>query len=259
MSFELQAETLCDHRVRREFTFMDRINDPSHRELRIFQPISNNNVRLWYNGVEYAQDHEAFGWKIVVDERSASEFPKKKIVFNRAIRDANGFFEISYTTYSQLCRKCYGRDILYDHAFDSTGRLILVLFEQKLIQQVIKILMTKIGSNPFVTGYGTSIPDVIYTAIRDPEGLKSELVTEVSLAIEKQRNIHYYQNEVQYHSPREILDRLIDVQVARSNDDPRVYYIAVEVSTLAGDTTLIRRELFLGELFNSSPIRATGV
>lgn len=259
MTYELQGQALCDHRVHREFTFIDSRLDPDHRSLRLFQPISNDNVRLWYNGEEIPQNAPGFSWSLVLDEFSAKESPRKKIYFARPIRDIAGYFEVSYTVSPDLCRKCYGLGILYDHQFDKAGRLILLVFEQKLIQQVTKMLMTLLGSNPFVPGYGTSIPEIIYTAISDPGGLQQQLVTEVSLALEKQRNIHYYQTEVQYLDPREILDQLLNVDVLRSTTDPRVYYIQVQVSTLAGDVLSVERELFLGELFNNLPIREAGI
>lgn len=259
MTYEVQAQALCDHRVHREFTFIDGRLDPDHRSLRLFQPISNDSVRLWYNGEEVSRNAPGFAWELVLDEFSPPESPRKKIYFSRPIRDIAGYFEVSYTVSPQFCRKCFGLGVMYDHQFDKAGKTVMVVFEQKLIQQVTKILMTLIGSNPFVPGYGTSIPEIIYTAISDPGGLQQQLVTEVSLALEKQRNIHYYQAEVQYLHPREILDQLIDVQVLRSTTDPRVYYIQVQVSSLAGDAVLVERELFLGELFNNLPIREAGI
>lgn len=259
MTYDIQAQALCDHRVHREFTFIDSKLDPDHRSLRLQYPLANNNVRLWYNGEEVFKNTEGFGWDLVQDEFSPPQDPRLKIYFKRPIRDAAGYFEISYTVPSRLCRKCFGLDILYDHQLDRSGRIVTVVFEQKLIQQVIKILMTKLGSNPFASAYGTNIPEIMYSAIRDPAGLVQQLNMEVSLAIEKQRNIHYYQAEVQHLTQREILDQLMNVEVLRSDNDPRVYLIQVEVSSLAGDTILIERELYLGKMLHNLPRREAGM
>ena len=259
MTYEVQAQALCDHRVHREFTYIDPLVDPDHRSLRIFQPISNENVRLWYNGKEYLSSDNAFGWSLVRDEFSSEESPKKKVLFKRAIKDANAVFELSYTVSSFLCRKCFGLGVLYDQAYNTQGRILIVNFEQKLMQQIIKILFTRINSNPFVPGYGTTIPDIIYSAIRDDVSLRRQLLTEVSLAISKHKNITNYQSEVQSLTAREIIDSLGTVDVSRSEQDPRVFYISIEVNTLAGDTLLVQRELFMGESFNNIPLREAGI
>ncbi len=259
MTIEIQAEALCDHKVHREPFTMDWYNDRDYRTIRLTYPIANDAVRMWCNDREIPRDDPDFGWTLVRDERSAEEDPAHKIILKRPIVMENAIFEVSYTVRSDLCRKCFGNLILYDHMFDRAGSIILCAFEQKLMQQIIKILFTQVGSNPFIGWYGTEIPEAVYKGIRDPSGLKRRMVTDVTLALDKLRNVHYHQAKVQYLQPREIIDKVRNVDVMQDANDPRVFYIVVECSTLAGDNLLIKREMFLGEIFNTLPVREAGI
>lgn len=262
MTYELQCETLCDHRVHRTNVSFPPFE--SYRILYIPEPISNDtDIRVWYNDIELKPNDPIFGWKIERDPNSAVEDMLRMIVFKRPIRDFFGVFEISYTVRSEKCRKCFGNLLVYDHALGSVGvgnayTPLFNTFEMKLMQQITKILFTVAGSSPFEPWYGTSIPESMYQAIRDPAAIKRRLLTDVTLALDKIKNIHFHQSKIQYLHPREILEQVRNVDLKQDDTDPRVFYITVECTTLAGDNILIKRELLMGELFNNLPVRATG-
>jgi hypothetical protein len=259
MTIDLQAEALCDHRVHRESYVIDFVVDPDFRVIRLQQPISSDDVRVWFNDVEVFKDDEAFGWSLQKDELSAEEDPKKKIVFKRPIREFFGVFDVSYSTRIELCRKCFGLGLLYDHSLDSTGTFRTVENEQKLIQGMVKFLMTKLSSNPFFTWIGSSIPDVILQGIFNPDLLESQLLTDVSAALQRLKNIQFHQAKVQVLTLKELLDDIISVDVIQDTQDPRIFEITVSASTAAGNEVLIKRELVLGEKFSSLPTRQAGI
>lgn len=261
MTYEIQAETLCDHRVHREFAVMDWIEDLDYRTLRIPQPISSDNVRVWINEREILKTDSDNPWELVLDETSTPVDPLKKIVFKKPVYNYYSFFEISYTVRSHNCRKCFGLDVLYDHAYDKKGRLITIQNEQMLIQVIIKHLLTKVRSNPYYTWIGSSIPNILYRAIRDIRALQQQLLTDVTITLQKIKNTQNKQAEVQSLDLRQVLNNILDVQVTQPiATDPRYFVIAVEVDTGAGDTVLIERQLVLGEdKMLSAPLREAGI
>lgn len=259
MTVDARLRVACDHRVHRELVEFDWFEDTDFRTLRFIQPFANNAVRIWFNGVEVLQNDPVYGWRLLKDEFSADADPKVKLVFNRPIHEHESLFEVSYTSPIRLCRKCLGLGVLYDHGYDKQGRIIEVVHEGKLLEHVTKMLLTEITSNPFFLWYGTNIPNQIYQAIRDPAYLEQQIQTEVSLALQKYKNIQFKQSRAQQLDLREILKDILSVVVQMDPDDPRIFYIYVSISTAAGDVIEVDEQLFASDQFASVPNREVGL
>lgn len=66
-------------------------------------------------------------------------------------------FKVSYTTYQQYCLRCQSFGIENDYRVAATGEPLTIQNEDLLNQDVLKILSTIRGSNPFVPDYGTTL------------------------------------------------------------------------------------------------------
>lgn len=260
MTYEMQMDAICDHRVHREAYYVDWQKDKDLKTIRIFQSLANQNVRLWRNDKEVLPNHPRYGWRIEPDEFSVYPNRKSKIVFNLAVGSYYDYFELSYTVGSEFCRKCYGFGMLFDHAVDRNGKFLKIQNEDKLIQQITKWLITLRGSNPFFKFIGTNLPESIFEAIRIPGLFQQLTYSEVTRSLEKLKNIHSKQVLVQQMTLREILATVNSVTIEGDPYDPRVYTISVVATTAAGDAVQVNRELLVGEnsSFNNLPRRATG-
>ena len=259
MAKDARLRVACDHKVHRELVEFDWYEDKDFRTLRFIQPFANDQVRIWFNGQEVLKDDPNYGWRLAKDERSVEDDPKLKVVFKRPIYELFALFEVSYTSPLRLCRKCLGLGILYDLGYDRQGRVIEVRNETKLLEHIIKLLLTEITTNPFFNWYGTSIPNQVYQAIRDPAYLEQQLQTEVSLALQKYKNVQFKQSRVQQLDLREILKDILAVVVQSDPDDPRIFYVTVTASTAAGNVITADEQLLAGDQFVSIPSREAGV
>ena len=260
MTYEVQMDALCDHKVHREPYYVDWMKDKDLKTLRIFQPLANRSIRIWRNDKEIPATHTQYGWRIDPDEFSVEPNRLAKVSFKNPVTSYFDYFEISYSVKSEFCRKCYGIGILFDHAIGRDGKMLKVYNEDKLIQQITKWLITLRGSNPFFTFIGTNIPESIFQAIRNPGLFQQLTFAEVTRSLDKLKNIHFNQIRVQSMNLREILNTVNSVTVTGDPVDPRVFVIDVIATTSAGAAVQVTRELLVGEnsSFNSLPKRATG-
>lgn len=72
---------------------------------------------------------------------------------------------IDYYCKSETCPKCRGTGIVQDMVFDGTGGVKFSEGTQKLIQTVIKILITPVGDSPEDIQYGSSLDSLIGSTI----------------------------------------------------------------------------------------------
>lgn len=259
MAYDIQLESLCDHRVHREIYLLDYASYEDGKSVRLIQPISDGNVKLWYNNVPVPQNHPAFGWTLEIDELSASIDPKHKIQFKNAIRDLNGIFEVSYSVRIDLCRKCFGVGILWDHPTDPTGRLRTVTRQQKLQQSLLKYILQRVNSNPFFPFIGTNIPNMINQKVVDIDAMREQIVLDVTIAVQalkEQQNAHWV---VFRYGAEEMVDRLINVEVLVDPEDPRAFAISMVVSSMAGTAFSFDRQFYLTDRFVSIPVPSAGV
>lgn len=259
MSYDIQAEALCDHKVHREIYLIDWTQDLDLRQIRLPYPMSNRDVRIWVNEYEIKSDDPKMGWSIVPNELSVAPEQLQKIVFKKPFKDYFQYVEVSYTSPIDFCRKCYGLGVLYDHFITRTGDVKKVDKEQKLIQHLIKNIMTILGSNPFHPYIGTRIAQAIFKALRNPQAFETQTLLDIENVFSKYKLNQYKQAEVQSVDLRELLSDLRDLNIVPNNLDPREYELYITATTQAGNTILVERELFAGDLFLSGPIREAGI
>lgn len=118
-----------------------------------------------------------------------------------------------------------------DIKIGTDGNLAFVYDNLKLRQDIIKILLTKLGENKFHPSYGSEVGAIKIGHFADQELLEIDLKASVEDAVRKIIALQKGQSLKQYISPGERIISLLDVSAERDTLDPRMYNIFISVQT----------------------------
>jgi len=180
------------------------------------------------------------GWDLVKDEGSVYE-GQKKLFFRIPRKAIDDWVEISYFSAVRNCPKCGGFDLQYDYEYSNIGRPVTVINEEKLAQDMEKIVLTIKGSSIYYTWYGTLMVSMI-GAKQPRHSIKVRLQREVAEALDNLKSIQEKQEAFQTVTDREALFQLQGVSVVETTD-PTLYRIFVRAQTQAGGTAEFERPL----------------
>jgi hypothetical protein len=116
--------------------------------------------------------------------------------------------------------KLFGGDLVIKN-----GDFVIVENEDKLTQDILKLVSTQLGSNPFHPGYGSPISQILIgTAELD---FSEEVATnQLRASIEKLKDLQQKQiKQNQIVTPQEQISIIKDVSINRASDDPRYYFV----------------------------------
>lgn len=111
------------------------------------------------------------------------------------------------------------------------GSIQTVRDNQKLIQDIIKAMLTPIGDNKFFPWYGSSLSLNIIGQVLDNDFVTSEAERSIQNTLSQLISLQNAQSKIQYVSAGEMIAAIRSVTVLRSNVDPRQYEITVSVLT----------------------------
>jgi hypothetical protein len=230
MSFDLNLSTACNHEVYRELSLIDE----SLRIVRLDKPLAvASTLKL------YAADNLVpAGMYTIIDDPQQIEVQRSKVImFTRPWRSAQDYFETTYTTLPSFCAKCSGSNYLDDVQFDVRGGLQMLRDEKLLLQNVEKFIVTRINSNPFHLGIGTSLTGLIGTKITNITFLVSRITAEISKALQKLQGL---QSQLRLTgrkmSAGETLQAVNEVKVTQNESDPTVMTALIAVTAASGKT-----------------------
>ena len=118
-----------------------------------------------------------------------------------------------------------------DIAIDSTGDVALVTDNNKLKQDIIKIMLTKLGENKYHPQYGSKVGSLEIGHIPDKELLELDLKVSADAAIRKLMSLQREQSKTQYVSAGETIAGIQNISVLQDDQDPRQYQITVSILT----------------------------
>jgi phage baseplate assembly protein W len=155
---------------------------------------------------------------------SIRQVPARFPVFERPIK-GNPIFKVSYTTYQRYCRRCQGFGIENDYLIAADGSPFTIVNENLLNQDVLKVLSTIKGSNPFHPEYGTTLLTRIGTKATGAgvASVNEDVVNSLSVFQRLQEAAGRYQ-EI---TARQRLATLIAVNTTPSEFDPTVFEVQV--------------------------------
>jgi phage baseplate assembly protein W len=124
-----------------------------------------------------------------------------------------------------------------DIKIENDGTLSIVSDNSKLRQDIIKILLTKLGENKFHPGYGSEIGVVDIGYVDDSELVEVDLRASVEDAVKKLISLQKNQSLRQYITPAERIISILNISAKRDTVDPRLYSIFITVQTGALSST----------------------
>lgn len=146
---------------------------------------------------------------------------------------------VDYTINESYCDKCSKNSDLLEYSIDKLGHYEKVYDENKLIQDLKKIIRTVLGSDRAATWYGTEFDKLIGNKIFT-DIIKTKIANEISTALSKLKTAQIKQEEYQKMSDHEFLDLILKINVNQSVSDPSFYVVDVEVSTQSGRLVTIK-------------------
>lgn len=149
----------------------------------------------------------------------------------------NPTFKVTYAASSDRCPRCRATFIENDWRFDPQGDPIFIENEDLLYQAALKILLTKRGSNPFHTAYGSSLLSRIGAKAL---GATATLIREdVVSALQRMQTLQTQQAQYQRVAVRERLASILSVEVLPHESDPTAFLVDVVVSNASGQPVQI--------------------
>jgi phage baseplate assembly protein W len=118
-----------------------------------------------------------------------------------------------------------------DISLNNDGSMTTVVGNGKLRQDILKILLTDLGSNKYHKRYGSYIGKLNIGDVADARIISLDLEKSARNAIKNLMALQRAQSRRQDLSPGEIIIDINDVTVERDELDPRLYNISVSVMT----------------------------
>lgn len=129
-----------------------------------------------------------------------------------------------------------GRDI----AIGKDGDLAIVDNTDKLVQDILKILTTKLGANPFYPWYGSPISRTLIGKAFEETFVANVASNQLKTALEMLQRLQKEQlKKDQLITPQEQIAAIQNVNIQRNTADPRFYSIDVTVLTKAFKSTKV--------------------
>lgn len=124
-----------------------------------------------------------------------------------------------------------------DLQIGSNGDVAQVFDTEKLVQDILKILLTQIGANTFFPWYGSPLTTSVIGNVLDEPFLESVATGQVRNGIEMIQKLQREQSKNQRITAAETIAAIRDVRVIRNLMDPSVYEVRVSVLTKSLRTT----------------------
>lgn len=184
---------------------------------------------LGFTGQRGAKGRQVYpGWDLLGrQDIITNRFPR----FREPVR-GHPVLKMSYATVPERCLRCGGRYVENDYRFNLQGEPLLIENENLLYQAALKILLTRIQSNPFHTFYGSAIESRIGAKAI---GAVATLITEdVQNALGAMQRLQTAQTKYQRVTAKERLLAISSVRVTPQASDPTVFKVDVVVTNAAG-------------------------
>ena len=104
----------------------------------------------------------------------------------------------------------------------------------KLVQDILKLVSTQLGSNPFFPAYGSPISQVLVGSVLETEFVEDIATQQLRSSLERLQQLQFEQSKQnQIVTPEEQIAAIEDVRVSQARDDPRYYIVNLTVISKA--------------------------
>jgi phage baseplate assembly protein W len=118
-----------------------------------------------------------------------------------------------------------------DLSINPDGSVKTVRNNDKLIQDILKIILTVLGSNKYFKWYGCLIRDRVIGQMFDETLTQLEIQRAIQDSLTNLIALQKAQSVTQYVSPGESISMVKDIMALRNESDPRQYEIYISVFT----------------------------
>ena len=120
-----------------------------------------------------------------------------------------------------------------DLGIDTDGNFTKVEDTEKLIQDILKIVHTPLGSNLFYPWYGSAISKSLIGNVLDDEFLSSIASNQLQSSLNNLQRLQQKQALEQRVTPFEQLAAVKDISITRNSIDPRFFLVIINALTHA--------------------------
>lgn len=146
---------------------------------------------------------------------------------------SNPDIKLTYVAPVQRCLRCGGTYIENDARFDLQGETIMVSNENLLYQAALKIILTRVRSNPFHPTYGSALTSRL--GMKAVGATAMLLTQDVQQALSTMQDLQSKQSKYQTVTRQERLYSVMNVRVQAHETDPTVFLVYVVVSNASGE------------------------
>lgn len=118
-----------------------------------------------------------------------------------------------------------------DLALNPDGTVQTVSNNEKLAQDIVKAILTPLGSNPFHQWYGSLLSERAIGQAFGPEQVAVEAERAIQDTLSDLVALQKAQARTQYVSPGEQIAAILEVSVLQERTDPRQFQVTVSVLT----------------------------
>lgn len=118
-----------------------------------------------------------------------------------------------------------------DLVIGTDGDFARVQDSEKLIQDILKMLMTEQGSNIFFSWYGSSLSSSMIGSPYDSEFISSVAENQIRSSLEILQSLQREQSAKQIVTPGELLAAIKSLNVVRNQVDPTFFSVLLSVLT----------------------------
>jgi hypothetical protein len=229
MSFDLNLQTVCNHKIYKESVTLD----SDRQSLRLSKPLSSSIVDV------YASDNliPKTDYNIIFDPKIHGTNRTKMIFLKKKWRSVEDFFNISYITIKGYCPKCVGLDVIDDISYDIRGNFLTIRNEPLLLQNLEKFTITELTSNPFQVFIGTNLVKLIGQRVSDPAFITSRVTQEINSTLQVFKSLQQqYKSTGRAVTDGELLSSVDSVKVNFDRNDPSILRADVTVRAVSGRT-----------------------
>lgn len=227
MSYDIKLQNFCDHKI----LWARAQLEPDRKTVYLPYPLASSaSLIVRINGVE----SPVTSYAIKTERQSLSLVLISHIEFFSKIKHYNPIIELFYVTFSDTCPKCINVKTVDDFSFSGSGDYETISKELLLLQQIEKIIVTKLSSNFFHSWYGTDLHSLIGTKITDRVLLDTRIREQISNAIDKLRNV---QDQMQASGRKfdsgELFGKLLAIDI-EDTEDPSMFLVTVSFTSKSG-------------------------
>lgn len=153
----------------------------------------------------------------------AARYPR----FKKPVPNASDL-KVTYTAMPERCPRCGGTYIENDYRFTQNGDVRTIVNEDLLYQSCLKMILTRRGSNPYHTGYGSRLMERI--GGKSVTAAAGAVRQDIIQALKGVQGLQAGQRKFQQVTNRERLYRVEDVSVTPSATDPTTFVVGVTVT-----------------------------